>query len=680
MSQRTQMRLHAITGSLTAIHGVSSEPAVPSAIAADNMLVVMGQVAGAIKRITGAPSFTEQNAGVFTHATGSFSGQLNVAGMLDVDGAFDAQGAANLQSTLTVGGVVDINSSADIQGALNLQSSITVAGVSDLNGALDVQGAVGMQSTLVVTGAANFLNTMGITGAVQMGSTLALTDNADFNGNLDVSGSSDLHGAVKAYGTLEVDGLATVSGVVVEDLTTGRVALVGASDRLVDDAQITHSAGQLTVSGSTFSKDVSIVRDLTVGKDLSAISGSFSGDLTVTGDLIINGTTTTINSTVVSVDDKALELGATASPTDGTADGGGIILKGATDHTILWRDSQDAWEFSEHLVPDGAKDLGLTGDRWTNLWLSGNADVDGTADIQGTLTLQAGVTVAGAAAFNGLVDVNAGMSASFIKIDGDVAQRLYIVDADGSVKDEAKLTFDGSELLVDAHLEVSGAADLKSTLTVASGADFKQTLIVSGAADFLSTMDIVGAVQMDSTLSVDGQATFSAAINLDQAADQSILKTGGDLYMSASADLRLQAGGDVKFVDQHRAASTWSDAEGIKLAASAAEWSNFEATFGSEVSLLAALVGGGSGGKFVEAVDYTGTIVSASLLPGADGVSDFSAKWPSIVEPRVLKTDVFVNGQLMISGSGMDYAIDSVGNITFTFSLVPDDMVVVKIG
>lgn len=86
--------------------------------------------------------------------------------------------------------------------------------------------------------------------------------------------------------------------------------------------------------------------------DLSAatLSGNvtFGSNLTVTGDLTVNGTTTTINSTVVTVDDKLVELGSTASPTDAGADGGGIVLKGTTDKYIKWLDASDAWTSSEH--------------------------------------------------------------------------------------------------------------------------------------------------------------------------------------------------------------------------------------------------------------------------------------------------------------------------------------------
>lgn len=87
----------------------------------------------------------------------------------------------------------------------------------------------------------------------------------------------------------------------------------------------------------------------------SAITIDSSGNVTagynliVTGDLTVNGTTTTINSTTVSVDDKLIELGSVASPTDTTANNGGISLKGATDHTILYNSaSGGSWTSSEN--------------------------------------------------------------------------------------------------------------------------------------------------------------------------------------------------------------------------------------------------------------------------------------------------------------------------------------------
>ena len=72
-----------------------------------------------------------------------------------------------------------------------------------------------------------------------------------------------------------------------------------------------------------------------------------SGNTTIQGDLTVNGTTTTIESTTLSIDDKNIELGTVSTPSDTTADGGGITLKGATDKTINWVQSTGCWTFNQ---------------------------------------------------------------------------------------------------------------------------------------------------------------------------------------------------------------------------------------------------------------------------------------------------------------------------------------------
>ena len=76
---------------------------------------------------------------------------------------------------------------------------------------------------------------------------------------------------------------------------------------------------------------------------------SITGALTVSGNLTVSGTTTTVDSVTLSVKDKNIEMGVVSSPSDTTADGGGITLKGASDKTFNWVDSTDAWTSSEHL-------------------------------------------------------------------------------------------------------------------------------------------------------------------------------------------------------------------------------------------------------------------------------------------------------------------------------------------
>ena len=83
--------------------------------------------------------------------------------------------------------------------------------------------------------------------------------------------------------------------------------------------------------------------------------------LVLSGDLTVNGTTTTINSTEITIDDKNLVLGAVTSPTDAGADGGGLTLKGDTDKTFNWVDATDSWTSSEHLDLASGKVLKING-------------------------------------------------------------------------------------------------------------------------------------------------------------------------------------------------------------------------------------------------------------------------------------------------------------------------------
>jgi hypothetical protein len=95
-----------------------------------------------------------------------------------------------------------------------------------------------------------------------------------------------------------------------------------------------------------------------VTPNIGAATGT---SLVLSGDLTVNGTTTTINSTEITVDDKNLTLGSVASPTDAGADGGGITLKGATDKTFNWVDSTGSWTSSEHMNLASGKVLKIAG-------------------------------------------------------------------------------------------------------------------------------------------------------------------------------------------------------------------------------------------------------------------------------------------------------------------------------
>lgn len=134
--------------------------------------------------------------------------------------------------------------------------------------------------------------------------------------------------------------------------------------KLADITDVTASASEvnaldLTTGAGTAEAGKAIVLDS--NKDITGIRNISATSLTLSGDLTVNGSVTTINSTTLTVDDKNLELGSVTSPTDSTADGGGITLKGTTDKEFKWLDSTDAWTSSEHLDLANGKVLKING-------------------------------------------------------------------------------------------------------------------------------------------------------------------------------------------------------------------------------------------------------------------------------------------------------------------------------
>ncbi len=124
-----------------------------------------------------------------------------------------------------------------------------------------------------------------------------------------------------------------------------------------------------------------------VTPNIGAATGT---SLTLSGDLTVNGTTTTINSTTLAVDDKNIVLGDVDTPSDVTADGGGITLKGATDKTFNWVDATDSWTSSEHINLASGKTLKIDG---TNVFGTGVATFLGTpssANLASAMTDETG--------------------------------------------------------------------------------------------------------------------------------------------------------------------------------------------------------------------------------------------------------------------------------------------------
>jgi hypothetical protein len=143
---------------------------------------------------------------------------------------------------------------------------------------------------------------------------------------------------------LKSTGASSAPSWVTPDFTLGSTSVaVGTTQTSFDGITAFYITGT-TDSSSSITGVLRVAGGASIAKKLYVGS-----DLTVTGNLTVNGTTTNINTTNLVVEDKNIILGDVTTPSDTTADGGGITLKGATDKTFNWVDATDSWTSSEHI-------------------------------------------------------------------------------------------------------------------------------------------------------------------------------------------------------------------------------------------------------------------------------------------------------------------------------------------
>jgi len=75
-----------------------------------------------------------------------------------------------------------------------------------------------------------------------------------------------------------------------------------------------------------------------------------NGDARIRGSLTVEGNVTSVNTTNVEIADKLIELAKVASPSNATANGGGISIEGGTDgdKTLTWTSTGSTWTSSEN--------------------------------------------------------------------------------------------------------------------------------------------------------------------------------------------------------------------------------------------------------------------------------------------------------------------------------------------
>ena len=338
------------------------------------------------------------------------------------------------------------------------------------------------------------------------------------NSSVTVNGTSISLGAsatikastTYALGLTSGGNLAFSSGTTWDGGTTGITIGLSATPTgitSINGISVSGSSGTFVTSATTSLPSVTSVGTLS--------SLTTSGNVVVGGDLTVNGTTTTVNSTTISVDDKNIELGSVGTPTDTTADGGGITLKGATDKTLNWVNATDAWTSSEHIDLATGKAFYIAGASVLNATTLGSAVVNSSLTSVGTITSGTWSGSFGAVSGANLTNLTAGNLSGTIPSAVLGNSTVYIGTTGVALnRTSGALTLAGITLTTP----VLGAATATSinkvaitapatsaTLTIADG----KTLTASNTITFTATDGSTLAIGSGGTLGTGAYATIA---------------------------------------------------------------------------------------------------------------------------------------------------------------------------
>ena len=308
---------------------------------------------------------------------------------------------------------------------------------TDINGDANTVIAIGgygafttLTSTQTITGDKTFSGTVSLgtsataeTKAQSDGSTSVATTAYVDNGLANIATSFDIAGDTGTTQTVTsgTDTVTIAGG-------TGISTVAGSTDTITINndgvLSLTGTAGEVEVSAST--------GDITIG---------LPNDVTIAGNLTVNGTTTTINSTTISVDDKNIELGSGATPTNTTADGGGITLKGDTDKTFSWINSSASWTSSEHIDLASGKAFYIGGASVLTNTTLGSSVINSSLTSVGTIGTGVWQGTAVAIAYGGTGASDAGTARTNLGLGTIATQNSNNVSITGGTIDN--ITIDG---------------------------------------------------------------------------------------------------------------------------------------------------------------------------------------------------------------------------------------------
>ena len=247
-----------------------------------------------------------------------------------------------------------------------------------------------------------------------------------------------------------------------------------------------------------------------------AMSIDADGDVIVSGNLTVQGTTTTLNTATLDVEDKNITLNFGSGDTSSTANGAGITIQDAvnstTDATILWNSTSDEFDFSHGItLPDNQKiTLGTGGD--IEIFHDGNNSIikdtgDGHVQVlSGTFTIG-----------------NAALSKTSAVFNSGGSQDFYH-------NNTKKLETTANGITVSGGVTASGTNVLSGLTYPTSDGSSGQALVTDGSGN-LSFSSISAGGNAFGTIAVSGQSNVVA----DSNSDTLTLVAGSNITLTTNA-------------------------------------------------------------------------------------------------------------------------------------------------
>jgi len=188
----------------------------------------------------------------------------------------------------------------------NASAWVNIAGAGDVTAIVAGTGLSGTSLTGPIP--TINLDDTAVTAAAYGSATQVGTFTVDAQGRLTAAANATIAIASTAVTDFTEAVQDVAGGMVASNTETGITVTYQDGDGTIDFVNdgvlsLTGTANEVNVSASTGAVTVGLPDDVTVG-----------GVLTVTGNLVVNGTTTTVNSTTMTVDDPILTLGGDAAP------------------------------------------------------------------------------------------------------------------------------------------------------------------------------------------------------------------------------------------------------------------------------------------------------------------------------------------------------------------------------